>query len=314
MYHPSVPARTMETLLAQRLLDLPKDAPLLLMVHGYKFSPLIPRYNPHETIFARDVSNPTWKVRSWPHQMGLGDFHNKDGLAIGFAWDARSRNWFAGPSLREVYERAGNEGAHLAHVINLIAQLDPTRKVDVIAHSMGARVILSSLQHIAQTNLGRVIIMGGAEFGAVALEAMQCRVAREAKFYNITAKQNDFYDLLFEHLANRPGPADRSLGMAFPFGRSNWVNIQIDDIPSLRKLQSMGIRIAAPTKGFCHWSFYTRDGIFNLYQAILNRQPGFTPSALSVRLGPLPEVRKSRALMLPLLSMQALRAHRTVRG
>ncbi|GHA55080.1 hypothetical protein GCM10008927_21170 [Amylibacter ulvae] len=296
LFHPDLPARDVATLLGENLKSVPDDAPIIIMVHGYKFSPLAHANNPHRTIFARHVDRKHWKIRSWPRQMGVAQYDNRGGLAIGFAWHARSDSFLARTAVHQVYDRAETEGAQLARLINLLHDIAPNRKIDIMAHSMGARVVLQSLRHIFHQNLGRVVMMGGAEFGAVALAALQYPAARAAKFYNITARQNDFYDLLFERFAPSPGPANRALGMDFPFRRSNWVNIQIDCPKVLQNLRMMGIRMAHPTAGFCHWSFYTRDGVFGLYHAIFRREAGFTPAELTHRLGNVDQPRKVGAV------------------
>ena len=45
-------------------------------------------------------------------------------------------------------------------------------------------------------------------------------------------------------------------------------------------INARGIPLTPPSDRHCHWSFYTREGAFALYQAILRRQPGWDVAGL----------------------------------
>ena len=139
-----------------------------------------------------------------------------DGLCIGFGWEGVAEPGSAslaksGGFCDGLWAREGT-GTHLAQVINAIGALAPERKVDVLAHSLGARIALRALPQLERGNLGRVILLGAAEFESEALQMLAANTAnRQAEFINVTARENDPFDLLFECFAPRRVEGDRAL-------------------------------------------------------------------------------------------------------
>ena len=87
---------------------------------------------------------------------------------------ATGRNGFA-----RVYDRAAAYGAQLAELVALLQRLAPGRPVDLMAHSLGARVALAALPELDAAP-GRVILLGAAEFGARAPEFLAAAPAPRA--------------------------------------------------------------------------------------------------------------------------------------
>ena len=73
-----------------------------------------------------------------------------------------------------VYDRAQEFGEHLAALVRSVQRLAPGRPVDLLAHSLGARVALAALPHLAEAP-GRVILLGAAEFDGRAREGLDGR-------------------------------------------------------------------------------------------------------------------------------------------
>ena len=257
--------------LAAALGQLPGAAPLVVMIHGYRYDPGRARADPHRHILSPDPLAGRNGAMSWPHHLGLSGA-TVPGLGIGLGWNAGGSIWHA-------YEQAALAGVALARLIGMIAAIDPGRRVDILAHSLGARVAFAALPRLDPGQLGRVILMAGAEFGARAAAAAASPAGRSAEFINITTRENDLFDALLERLIQPRTQPDRSLGHGLPAPTANWLDIQIDQTRTLQGLATLGFVIAPPRRRICHWSAYQRPGLFALYRALLTR-PGAIPLPL----------------------------------
>lgn len=270
-----------------RILDealdaLPAGAPVIVMLHGYKFSPAHPAHTPHRHILSPRPAAHRRGALSWPRHLGFGRGSGDaaEGLCIAVGWEARGTIW-------QAYAEAGRAGAALA---DLIAQVRARGcgPVNALAHSLGARVVLSSLPHLRPGDMGRAVLLAGAEFADRAAGAMDTSAGRAAEIVNVTSGENDLFDLLFR-LCLRPVTGS-ALGRGLPASRVNWLDLRIDD-PGVRKaLAGFGLRLPPPTRRVCHWSGYLRPGMFALHRALL-RQPRALPlpvirAALSEMAGP----------------------------
>jgi len=281
----------LDDLIANGLQALPPGAPVVVLIHGYKFDPLVPpghprpaEIDPHRSLFAFRPAMRSWKVRSWPHGLGFRPLGRAEGLCIGFAWPARAAHV---PSLlatgrtgfAAVYDRAAVIGARLAELIARLQARAPGRPIDLVAHSLGARVALCALRHL-ETPPGRMILLGAAEFDARAHDCLAAMPAHGRRgpcpeIYNITARANDFYDTMFETFAPRRGWGERAVGLGLRDAPPYWLDLQIDRADVTERINARGIRLTPSTVRLCHWSFYTRGGAFDVYQAILRRRPGW---------------------------------------
>lgn len=238
--------------------------PVVIMVHGFKYAPGHASECPHRHIFALTPARDCFKVVSWPRGLGFDGTRPDEGLAVGFGWRARGSLWRA-------YAEAARAGADLAALIGAIRRAAPERPIHAVAHSFGARVVLSAIPLLEPGALGRVILLAGAEFGDHAARALQSPAGRCAEVINVTTRENDLYDFLLECLITAPAPGDRSLGLALRTG-ANVLTLQLDDPETLDVLGGAGFAIGAPAARICHWSPYTRPGALEFYGALL-RQP-----------------------------------------
>ena len=89
---------------------LPAGAPVLVMLHGYRYSPAHPAHDPHRHILSPQAGP---GGISWPQQLGFqGD--PSEGLALACGWEARGR-------LRHAYDRAAGAGADLGADIDFLS-------------------------------------------------------------------------------------------------------------------------------------------------------------------------------------------------
>ncbi|PTQ72617.1 DUF726 domain-containing protein [Celeribacter persicus] len=245
----------------------PKGAPVVICLHGYKFSPRAPAHDPHDHILALDPGLSSRKVLSWPRALGFGTGTAQEGLCIALGWEARGTIW-------QAFDMARQTGEALAR---LIWKMD--RPVQLIGHSLGARVILSALPRLPAGAVRRAILLAGAEFRSAALHALDSEAGRATEILNVTSRENRFYDLMFEMALPAEHGASRALGAGLGEVRRNWCDLAIDDSMARAALAGLGYPIPAPDRRVCHWSPYLREGLFDLYRVVL-RTPERLPLAL----------------------------------
>ena len=248
--------------------------PVILMIHGYKFEPGHPDHCPHAHIFSLRSDHDCWKARSWPRELGL-DGSAPGRLGVAFGWPARGSIW-------QAYAQAAEAGRALADLIRLIRRAAPHRPVHAMAHSLGARVVLSALPHLPPHALSRAILLAGAEFSGAAEAALDTPAGRTIEVLSITSRENSLYDRLLERVIAAPHRGDAALGRRSP-RRGNWLTLPLDDAATLSALRRLGHDIAPPQRRVCHWSTYLRPGVFPFYTALLTE-----PKRL-----PLPVLRRS---------------------
>lgn len=274
--------------LDQHIAALPAKAPIIVLVHGYKFSPFDQCRDPHENILSM-APRSRLGVVSWPRHLGFGRGRADEGLCIGFGWKARGTFW-------QAYREAELAGAALAEVIARVAERTD-RKVHLVAHSLGARVALAGIAASPADAVGRCILMAAAEFQAPALQCLGAAGGHRVEIINVTSRENDLFDLMVERLI-RPHGGVRALGAGLPEARRNWLDLQIDHTPTRIALAGLGHRIAEPERRICHWSGYLRPGLFGLYSDLL-RQPETLPMPLLKALLPVPGDRRWSRLFSP---------------
>lgn len=266
--------------------------PVVIMVHGFKFSPGDPVHCPHIHILSTR-ENPCRKAVSWPRGLGFDTGNAGEGLAIAFGWQARGTVW-------QAWERAALAGRQLADIILEISRIAPLRPIHCIAHSMGARVVLAAMERVPSGALNRVVLLAGAEFSGTALRAMHSPGGRGAEVINITSRENDLFDFALERLIAPVGEA--SIGQVFP-NLPNSLTVQLDDASTLAALRRMGFPIAAPTRRICHWSAYLRPGVFSFYQGLMRQEPALPLTMLKAHLPLQAQPRWSRLFARPQISL-----------
>ncbi|NNK65156.1 MAG: hypothetical protein HKO95_00305 [Rhodobacteraceae bacterium] len=239
---------------------LPEGAPMVVMIHGYKFSPTSPAHSPHTHILSLSPSRLGGRSLSWPRHLGFGQGRLDEGLCIALGWEARGTLW-------QAYRHAGVAGRALARLIDGIG-----RPVDVLAHSLGARVALSAMARLGRGRLGRLILISGAEFGHHAQNALKSPAGRGAEVINVTSRENALFDLMFERLMQRPLGGATALGAGLANAPHRWLDLPIDRGGVRVALARLGYPIPAPSRRVCHWSGYMRPGLFALYASLIRER------------------------------------------
>jgi len=292
--------------LTRAALATPKGAPIVILIHGFMYDPEgASAANPHGELYA-ETRAPKRRSRraSWPHGLGFTETGIEDGLCVAFAWQSRprplasligaARNFFSA-----AYERAPAAADALLSVIRTLRAARPDAEIDLFCHSLGARVVLSALKRAAASGeadaLGRVILLGGAEFAGEARAAMATLDHRlgasRTQVFNIISRENDLYDALFEIFAPRAGAGMRPKGGALGRNglgerREDWIDLQLDHPEFGRFLAERGARLASGRRAACHWSFYTRPGAMRFYRRILRCREDWSIEALRAARAP----------------------------
>ncbi len=217
-------------------------------------------------------------ARDWPAALGFSAGGVADGLCLGFGWDAHAPHGAsyareACNGFAAVYNRAAQAGARLAELCRWIAERRPDLKIDLFAHSLGARVALSAMgtPGVAPT-LGRVLLLGAAEDAETARGMLPaCAWARGPQIFHMAARHNDAFDALFEAAAPRiRGRRPQALGReGLRDRRADWIDLQLDSPAFAAFANARGIPLAVRAPRVCHWGFYLRPGAMDLHRAIL---------------------------------------------
>ncbi|MBU3031388.1 DUF726 domain-containing protein [Paracoccus marinaquae] len=268
---------------------LPEGAPVIVMIHGYRYSPSEPAFDPHRHILSLDPDHNLRRATSWPRALGFGTDRPDEGLALAFGWEARG-------SLGGAYRRAGEAGTALAGIVSRLA--DQTgRPVAIIGHSLGARVALQTLHDAAAGSTGRVILLTGAEFRDAAAGALATPAGEAAEIINVTSRENDLFDFALEQwlsLGRR-----QALGFGLDRPARNWVDLQIDHRETLAALTALGFPTEQRPLRLSHWTPYLRRGLFDFYRTALCQPWALPLGMLRTRLPGRIEPRWSRLLASP---------------
>ena len=260
------------------------DGPVIVMIHGYKYRPGHRHACPHRTIFARDASRGS---AAWPRHLGFGLGLPQEGLGIAFGWDARGH-------LPLVYRRAQESGRHLAELLCRIRAIAPRREVHILSHSLGSEVAFEALQHVPAGTVRRLLCLTAASYRSTAQRAMESPAGRTAELVNVTSRENDVFDFMFEWLVPAAALGDRALGQGLE--ARNIVTLQLDHPDHLQALARLGSHIAPPARRICHWSGYLRPGVLRVWARIM-RHPDQLPLHL---LAPTPPAPRWSRLMVSL--------------
>lgn len=273
---------------------LPPGAPIVAMIHGYRYSPARPASDPHRHILSLDPAPGCPRAVSWPRGLGLSGAPG-EGLALACAWEARG-------SLGRAYGRAGATGAALARLISEVAQR-AGRPVAIIGHSLGGRVALQALAHAEAGAISRLVLLNAAEFRDTAAAAMDAPVAAGAEVLNVTSRENDPFDFALEQLLS--GGRRRALGFGLERTVPQWLDLQIDDGATLEALRRLGFPTDRRSFRLSHWTPYLREGLFELYRTALCHPWALPLDLLRRQLPARPEPRWSRLLPLPAAGLAA---------
>lgn len=246
--------------LGATLRALPEGAPVIALVHGYKYTPGHARRCPHDHILSLHPRAAP-RAMSWPRHLGFGRDDPDEGLCIAFGWNASGSLWTA-------HAEAERAGRALAELIGTLRsrRLAPAH---VVAHSLGARVALGAIAQLPEDAIGRALLLAGAETRAGAEAALAAPAGRTAEIVNVRTRENTLFDLLFRAAIHLHRPGARTLGAGLGRDDRRWVDQRIDCPATRAHLAMRGFRIPPPARAVCHWSAYLRPGLFPLYRALL---------------------------------------------
>ena len=251
----------LRAVLRENLTRLAPQAPVVVLIPGYKFSPHARATIPHEHILSLSPPKDCWKAISWPRHLGFGRGPRAEGLCIAFGWEARGSIWRA-------WNTATKASLALAQLVDLIESIRPG-PIDLISHSLGARVALGSFRHLPAHSYGRAVLLSAAEYQSTARAALHTECGRSAEVFNITSRENDLFDWIIEWLVRGPCRGDQALGSGLGQQMPNWLDIQVDDRATRWALQEFGYRIPRPDSRVSHWSAYLRPGLFAFYRDLI---------------------------------------------
>jgi pimeloyl-ACP methyl ester carboxylesterase len=229
-------------------------APIIIMVHGYKYDPAHPRTCPHRRIFSAD------RRCGWPVAMSLAGPDPAGPLCVAFAWPARG-------GLRRAYSRAQHMAPVLADLIKTLKSRLPGRPIHIIAHSLGAEIALGSLAFLQPGDLARMVLLAGASYAKKADRLLQTPAGRTAETINIVSRENDLFDHLFERLICPEIHGDRALGSGLRALTAATVELDCPD--SLFALEQLGAKISPRAMPISHRSVYRRAGALAFYARLM---------------------------------------------
>jgi pimeloyl-ACP methyl ester carboxylesterase len=247
---------------------LPPGSSVTVMIHGFRFSPWSPAHDPHQHILSLTPRRDCWKAVSWPRHLHLGGTTTR--LGIGLGWHARG-------GLALVADDAFAIGDTLAMMIREIKGQRADLHVNIIAHSLGARVALCALAMLPRAHVDRLILLSGAEYRSLALAALASPARRTAQVLNVTSGENLLFDAIYRVRVPAPTRTDWPLSAGLP-GAPGWIDLRVDCPATLDVLRDFGIRTRRPVSRVCHWSTYLRPGLFRLYRGVCDpSQPDLLP-------------------------------------
>lgn len=264
--------------------------PVTIMVHGYRYAPGHPRDDPRHSIFS--ARHALCGELSWPRHLGFRE-DAAPGLAIGLAWNARG-------SIIAAHLRAGQAARALASIVRAIRDAAGDCRINAIGHSLGARVILNAVAGLPAGHLSRAVLLCAAAFQADARAALAAGRGKGCEFVNITTRENDLFDALVEFALT--AGCGQTIGQGIGDPQADWVDIQIDNADILRRLAALGFPVVPARRRICHWSAYSRPGVFALYRALLTDPVALPLPVLAAATGARQDPRWSRLLVRPALS------------
>ncbi|MFC3615237.1 alpha/beta hydrolase [Lutimaribacter marinistellae] len=264
--------------------------PVIIMTHGFKYRPGSAEHCPHDHMLSLSPRPMPWVAPSWPRALGFGGDKPDEGLAIAFGWDARGALW-------QAQRRAVEAGRMLAEMIRTLRRLNPDRPVHFLGHSMGIEVALEALHHLPDGGLDRIVSLTGAAYRARTRAALATPAGQRAEFINITSRENDLFDFLFERIIAPPRRGDRAIGLGLD--APNAVTLQLDCPGTLDYISRLAHPVAEAQHRICHWSSYMRPGVLGFYNVLLRERDRICLDTLRRGLPETPAPRWSRLLALP---------------
>jgi pimeloyl-ACP methyl ester carboxylesterase len=159
------------------------------------------------------------------------------------------------------YDTALDQARQLAQIVTA---LRGRGSVHIIAHSLGATLVLAALPYLSAGDVGRIVLLSGAAHLGLARHALATPAGAACEMFHVTGRSNALFDFAFERMIAGSGAIGR--GLIHP----NTAPVQIDCPATLALLAAAGYPIAPAQRRICHWSCYTRTGVMALNAALLD--------------------------------------------
>lgn len=250
---------------------VPAHAPVVVMLHGYKYRPGGGVDCPHTSLYAARSQHPTQRSQPWRKRLNIGTARLP---AIGFGWPARGSLWAA-------WRQAEIAGGALGNVIEGLRAIAPHRPIHLLGHSLGARVALCALRKSNPGAVNTAILLNAADFNVNAIAALDRHAGTAFQLINVTSGENALFDLLTEACLLAPAWSARALGRGLT--GPNSLTLRLDRPDHRAALARVGFDVPPPDRRICHWSTYLRPGTGALYRALLDGtlQPDHLRGALN---------------------------------
>lgn len=232
----------------------PPPSSIVIMIHGYKFDHRDPAHCPHATMYHPHSVATDFRTRSWPSELRKA---GGDGVAIGFSWPSRG-------TIRQAYTTAAHAAIDLAELVKRLKQAFPDTAVQLMAHSLGVRVALEAFHQLEAYDIDRAAFLFPSEYQKPAEQAVRSALGKTVQILSIASKENYIFEQLFSCRRLAGSAAGPAFGQYQP-KRPNIATLWIDQAHVIARLNDLGIGIERREKRICHWSAYTREGIFELY-------------------------------------------------
>jgi hypothetical protein len=248
-------------------------APVVFLIHGFRYAPGVPGFDPHGALYAWDPAPAGPRVVSWPRHLGITT--GGHALAVGFGWNGRGTVWNA-------RREAARAGEVLSALICRAATRAGAPRIGLLAHSLGARVALAAIAALPRAIPVRAVLLAPSEARSAARSALDGPSGARAEVVNVISRENWLFDGLTELSGGaRPfGALGRGIGRPHPRA----LDLDIDRVADRAALARLGFRLP-PAKGrVCHWSTFLRPGVFALYRALLTEPVSLALTELATTL------------------------------
>ena len=288
--------------------SVPSDKPVVFMVHGFDFNPLDDPAaepgdtdNPHGRLFHFGADDPEAHAISWPRRFGFAENDaGAEGLAIAFGWNSDTK-----PYHLDAYNQGTAASWGLIAILAAIRHVQPNRRVEIVAHSLGTHVtlnllrVLASNQHVRALLPGihRIVLMGGAEFVYHArrtyrvletiLDASGHALLNHLHIYNFISREDEVVSVISGAVTYGPLGTEKHMigyhGLQRGERADNWIDLNLtnDDLVQWAQNQfGLGLSGDAPNEWLDHWHFFVHDDNTEFMRRILRGETAMDISSL----------------------------------
>ncbi|MEM7243128.1 MAG: hypothetical protein AAF429_13175 [Pseudomonadota bacterium] len=283
-YDRQAPMRDVFEKLTTRAAGADAAHPMVMMIHGQGFDPGIRRADPYRTIFAYDPYGDRiadyWRLQSWVHRFKDAAAAPANALMIGYGWQACAPDFVTSANLNEVARKAVTEAQFFSQFICRLRQMAPKRRLHVLAHGLGAKVVLRALEQTPNMRIDRLVMLDAVALISDGLLAMNAKAGHKTALYNIYDRPTTRMRF-FDKYCEKAGPLDHVLGFGFPFQRHRWVDVPLVDRVGMYNLFDEHPRFA---KRRCAKSFPAHFHSDALITYILSDAVGSDVAAIKTKL------------------------------